>query len=70
MEYEGGGKGKRLDEGIFWGSSPDSLDDAIKAAVSVIPETFAAERKTFVVTSIEVEVVGDPNVGAYNVTVM
>jgi flavin-binding protein dodecin len=70
MAYSGGGNGRRLEEGIFWGRSEESLDDAIKAAVGVIPDDLAEQRTVFVVTSIEVEIVGDPDVGAYRVTVM
>lgn len=69
MAYKGKGRGKALGDGVFTGKSKESLDDAIRAAVSSIPVQRARTRKTFVVTSITVDVVGDPNVGAYSVTV-
>jgi hypothetical protein len=69
-----------LRPGLYWGNDKD-LDGAIRKAVSVIPEEALELRRgsgsegllpdsaVFVVTSITVEVVGDPNVGAYSVTV-
>jgi hypothetical protein len=78
MAYSGKGTGKRLDENTFWGRSEQDLDDAIRAAVDQIPGELVESRQSeaeagrgakFVVTSITVEVVGDPNVGAYSVIV-
>lgn len=78
MAYDGNGTGRRLGEGVYWGRSEESLQDAIAAAVNEIPDAAIKSRKgasedegeaRFVVSSIVVEVIGDPNVGAYSVTV-
>jgi hypothetical protein len=77
MAYQGKGKGKRLAQGagrklgedVFVGRAPD-LDDAIRAAVGAIPASALRRKKTYVVTSITVDVVGDPDVGSYGVTIM
>jgi flavin-binding protein dodecin len=62
MSYDGRGKGQPI---AFRGESPDSLDDAIRAAV----HASGAEPGTrLVVTHIEVETIDDPNVGSYRVT--
>lgn len=64
MAYEGGGKGEP--QVAFIGTSSESIDDAIRAAVDA---TEGHESTTWVVSHIEVERVGDPNVGSYKVMI-
>ena len=61
MAYEGEGIGRPV---AFSGESRESLDNAIRAAVhasGVEPGT------RLVITHIEVETIGDPNIGSYRV---
>ena len=61
MAYEGEGEGRAI---AFSGESRESLDNAIRAAV----HASGAEPGTrLVITHIEVETVGDPNIGSYRV---
>ncbi len=60
--YEGSGRAEPIS---FRGISEESMDDAIRAAVDA---SGAEPGSRFVVTHIEVETVGDPNVGSYLVT--
>jgi flavin-binding protein dodecin len=61
MGYVGKGEGKQ----VSWaGSSPDSVDDAIRAAVGA---SDVEDGTILVVTHIEVKTVDDPNVGSYHV---
>jgi flavin-binding protein dodecin len=60
--YEGKGEGRPTG---FEGSSPDGIDDAIRAAVGA---SDVPDGTTLVVTHIEVTTVDDPNVGSYKVT--
>jgi hypothetical protein len=60
--YEGYGKGREIR--AFEGMSEESLDDAIRAAVGA---SDVPDGTRLVVTHIEVETVGDPNVGSYKV---
>jgi hypothetical protein len=66
MSYEGEGVGKQLDEGIFWGRSEQSFDNAIRAAVGA---SNVESGTRLAVAQLQVETTGDPNVGAYLVIV-
>ncbi len=59
--YEGEGEGKSH---AFVGTSRESLDNAIRAAVHA---SGADHGTVFVVSQIEVVTEGDPNVGSYKV---
>lgn len=59
--YEGRGTGETIS---IRGESPDSIDDAIRAAVHA---SGAREGTVFAVTHIEVTTIDDPNVGSYRV---
>lgn len=60
--YEGRGQGKSV--ASFEGTSPDSLDDALRAAVGA---SDVPDGTTLIVTHIEVKTVDDPNIGSYHV---
>ena len=60
--YEGKGEGRSITS--FEGTSCESLDDAIRAAVGA---SDVRDGTTLVVTHVEVTTVGDPNVGSYKV---
>lgn len=60
--YRGEGKGEPI--AAFQGTSAESIDDAIRAAVHA---SGADPGTKLIVTRIEVETVGDPNVGSYRV---
>jgi hypothetical protein len=62
MAYEGEGRGRPLT--VFVGESNESLDNAIRAAVHA---SDVKEGTRLVITHIEVETVGDPNIGSYRV---
>ena len=64
MAYKGEGKGRPVK--VFEGTSKESLDNAIRAAVQasgVKPNT------TLTITHIEIVTKGDPNIGSYRVFV-
>ena len=58
------GKGEGRSVASFEGSSPESLDDAIRAAVGA---SDVPDGTTLIVTHIEVKTVDDPNIGSYHV---
>jgi hypothetical protein len=62
MAYKGEGRGRPLT--VFVGESHESLDNAIRAAVHA---SDVEEHTKLVITHIEVETVGDPNIGSYRV---
>ena len=62
--YKGIGKGEPKIITSFEGTSPESIDDAIRAAVGA---SDVPDGTTLVITHIEVKTVDDPNVGSYKV---
>jgi hypothetical protein len=62
MAYKGEGRSRPLT--VFVGESDVSLDNAIRAAVH---GSDVEEGTKLVITHIEVETVGDPNIGSYRV---
>jgi hypothetical protein len=69
MGYEGPGSaetGSFMERRFIMGRSEKGIDDAIRAAVHTAD---MPPGTTFVVTHIEVDTVGDPNVGGYKVLI-
>ena len=65
-DYEGEGEGKPLGDGVAIGISAESVDNAIRAAVHAANQPHGT---WFVVSSVMVQSVNDPNVGGYKVVI-
>ena len=64
MAYKGEGKGRPVK--VFEGTSEESLDNAIRAAVHA---SGVRKGTTLTITHIEIVTKGDPNIGSYRVFV-